>query len=76
MLDQQKPAQRDGKLALLIPSGINMEGSEGMLRAAGIFREGEKSGAHPVDLGPQAIPEALLAARHTAEFRKRTLEYS
>ena len=25
---------------LLIPSGINMEGSEGMLRAGGIFREG------------------------------------
>ena len=65
-----------GKGNILIPSGINMEGSEGMLRAGGIFREGEKSGAHPVDLEPQTIPEALLAARHTAEFRRRTLKYS
>ena len=42
----------------------------------GILREGEKSRVHPVDLEPQTISEALLAARHTAEFQRRTLEYS
>ena len=40
------------------------------------MREGKKSGVLVVDREPQTIPEALLAARHTAEFWRRTLEYS
>ena len=31
---------------------------------------------HPIDLGPQGISEAVVAARHTAEFWRRTLKYS
>ena len=62
--------------ALLVPSGINMEGSEGTFRAGGTFWYAQKIKARPIDLGPQNIPEALVAARHTAEFRRRTLEYS
>ena len=48
----------------------------GILRAGGIFRQGQKSRARPVYFEPQSIPGALLAARHTAEFRRRALEYS
>ena len=48
--------------SLSIPSGIDMEGSEGTFRAGGIFRAGYFSWAHPLDLEPQGIPEALRAA--------------
>ena len=53
-----------------------MEGLEGTFRAGGTFWYAKKIGVRPADLEPQTIPEALLAARHTAEFQRRTLEYS
>ena len=46
------------------------------MSAGGIFREGLKSREHPLDLGPQGIPGAVVKAQGTAEFRRRTLKYS
>ena len=46
------------------------------MRAGGIFRAGIKSRAHPLDLGPQGILEAVVKAQGTAEFRIRSLKYS
>ena len=51
---------RTRELRLLIPSGINMEGSEGTFRAGGIFRAGYFLGRTPRISGPRASQKLSL----------------
>ena len=66
--------------SMLIPLGINMS-QYGMI-GRHVCARGEhcarakKSRAPPVDFEPQNIPEALVAAFGTAEFRRRTWKSS